>query len=403
MPAEERTDRRRSEAAAALLARHRARAQGRARRDRGAPQAAPGLADDARDAGAAGATTRGRRSATTAASSCSRRRRSSPACPPWLPPLPKGAAGEPARVRALARLAGEPADRARDGEPPLGGVLRPRHRPHARGLRLPGRAADAPGTARLAGGRVHRTRGWSVEEAAPADRHERDLPAVVARHAGAAREGRREQAARARPAGPARSGAGPRRRAHGRGLLSAKMGGPSVFPPQPRERHDRGRLRAAATGRSSDGEDRYRRGLYTFAKRTAPYAMFGTFDAPERRGLRGAPRGVEHAAAGAHDAQRRGAARGGAAVWRSERSSTTGRPKSASRSCSAAASRGRRRAEEAALIATVLRGAAASGSPTIRSAPHAVGGTGPGTAAERAAWTATARAILNLDEVVTKE
>ena len=33
----------------------------------------------------------------------------------------------------------------------------------------------------------------------------------------------------------------------------------------------------------------------------------------------------------------------------------------------------------------------------------AVGGTGPGTAAERAAWTATARAILNLDEFVTKE
>jgi hypothetical protein len=30
----------------------------------------------------------------------------------------------------------------------------------------------------------------------------------------------------------------------------------------------------------STGEDRYRRGLYTFAKRTAPYAMFNTFDAP---------------------------------------------------------------------------------------------------------------------------
>ena len=30
----------------------------------------------------------------------------------------------------------------------------------------------------------------------------------------------------------------------------------------------------------SQGEDRYRRGLYTFMKRTAPYAMFNTFDAP---------------------------------------------------------------------------------------------------------------------------
>jgi hypothetical protein len=30
----------------------------------------------------------------------------------------------------------------------------------------------------------------------------------------------------------------------------------------------------------SQGEDRYRRGLYTFSKRTAPYAMFNTFDGP---------------------------------------------------------------------------------------------------------------------------
>ena len=28
------------------------------------------------------------------------------------------------------------------------------------------------------------------------------------------------------------------------------------------------------------GPDRYRRGLYTFSKRTAPFAMFTTFDAP---------------------------------------------------------------------------------------------------------------------------
>ena len=32
--------------------------------------------------------------------------------------------------------------------------------------------------------------------------------------------------------------------------------------------------------KTSDGSDRYRRGLYTFAKRTAPYAMTLTFDGP---------------------------------------------------------------------------------------------------------------------------
>jgi len=34
------------------------------------------------------------------------------------------------------------------------------------------------------------------------------------------------------------------------------------------------------TWKVSEGTDRYRRGLYTFAKRTAPYAMSLTFDGP---------------------------------------------------------------------------------------------------------------------------
>ncbi len=62
------------------------------------------------------------------------------------------------------------------------------------------------------------------------------------------------------------------------GLLSSKMGGPSVFPAQPPG------ITEAAYGplnwSISEGEDRYRRGLYTFNKRTAPYAAFGLFDAP---------------------------------------------------------------------------------------------------------------------------
>jgi mono/diheme cytochrome c family protein len=66
------------------------------------------------------------------------------------------------------------------------------------------------------------------------------------------------------------------------GLLSAKLNGPSVFPPQPA-----GLWRAAFNGRdrawtTSPGEDRYRRGLYTFWRRTVPYPSMTTFDAPSR-------------------------------------------------------------------------------------------------------------------------
>jgi mono/diheme cytochrome c family protein len=65
------------------------------------------------------------------------------------------------------------------------------------------------------------------------------------------------------------------------GLLSHKVGGPSVYPPQPG-----GLWQAAFNGQrtypTSTGEDRYRRGLYTFWRRTIPYPSMTTFDAPSR-------------------------------------------------------------------------------------------------------------------------
>jgi hypothetical protein len=64
------------------------------------------------------------------------------------------------------------------------------------------------------------------------------------------------------------------------GLLSPKMGGPPVFPPQPA-----GVWRSVYNGsnwQESAGEDRYRRGVYTYSKRTSGYPGFLTFDAPTR-------------------------------------------------------------------------------------------------------------------------
>jgi len=63
------------------------------------------------------------------------------------------------------------------------------------------------------------------------------------------------------------------------GLLSEKLGGPSVYPPQPSGVTSEGTY-GALNWATSTGPDRYRRGLYTFAKRTAPYAMTATFDGP---------------------------------------------------------------------------------------------------------------------------
>lgn len=63
------------------------------------------------------------------------------------------------------------------------------------------------------------------------------------------------------------------------GLLSHKMGGPSVFPSQPSSITTEGAY-GKLNWQVSTGEDRYRRSLYTFAKRTAPFAMLNTFDAP---------------------------------------------------------------------------------------------------------------------------
>ena len=65
------------------------------------------------------------------------------------------------------------------------------------------------------------------------------------------------------------------------GLLSEKMGGPSVYPPQPA-----GLWQAAFNGErtypTSMGEDRYRRGIYSFWRRTVPPPGMQAFDAPSR-------------------------------------------------------------------------------------------------------------------------
>lgn len=65
---------------------------------------------------------------------------------------------------------------------------------------------------------------------------------------------------------------------HVSGLWDSRIGGPSVRPPQP----DTVTKEASynAEWETSEGGDRYRRGVYTWIQRVTPYAQFATFDLP---------------------------------------------------------------------------------------------------------------------------
>ncbi len=69
------------------------------------------------------------------------------------------------------------------------------------------------------------------------------------------------------------------------GLLNPAIGGPSVFPYQPKglwEEMAIGEVFSAQSYTPSHGSDLYRRSLYTFWKRTVPPPSMFTFDAPDR-------------------------------------------------------------------------------------------------------------------------
>lgn len=63
------------------------------------------------------------------------------------------------------------------------------------------------------------------------------------------------------------------------GMLAPKLGGPPVFPPIPDGVMGQGQVKR--TWKVSPGEDRYRRGLYTFVYRATPPPSLNVFDAPD--------------------------------------------------------------------------------------------------------------------------
>jgi hypothetical protein len=199
------------------------------------------------------------------------------------------------------------------------------------------------------------------------------------------------------------------------GLLATRMEGPSVHPPQPEG------ATALAYGQeawpTSVGRDRYRRGLYTFLKRTAPYASFITMDAPTsetaclRRERSNTPLQaltmlnddvfVEAARALARRLVREAPApTAEARIGLAFRLclGRTPRPEELSRiSAFYADQLARLRAGE--LDASRIAGAEGSKPPAspLLAVPEGV------DLNELAAWTTVARVMLNLDETVTKE
>jgi hypothetical protein len=183
------------------------------------------------------------------------------------------------------------------------------------------------------------------------------------------------------------------------GLRSAKMGGPSVFPPQPASVTTEGTY-GAMKWVPNQGEDRYRRGLYTFAKRTAPFAMLATFDGPSgeaciaRRDVSNTPLQaltLLNDAAFTEMAQALGR-------------TMAGRPGTVEQRVTQVFRRFVVRPPTQQEVRLLSGFVVAQQKRFTKAEADArrLAGAGAGNVAERAAWTALARVLMNLDEFVTK-
>ncbi|HZZ78023.1 MAG TPA: PSD1 and planctomycete cytochrome C domain-containing protein [Gemmataceae bacterium] len=184
------------------------------------------------------------------------------------------------------------------------------------------------------------------------------------------------------------------------GLLSAKIGGPSVFPPQPASVTTEG-VYGAIKWKPSTGEDRYRRGLYTFLKRSIPYAMFATFDGvtgeicQARRDTSNSPL---QALTMLNDQVVLECAQALGTRIADAPGTVEERVELLFRRC---LMRTPTKDERDALAAFHHRqhGRLKTGALNAKT----IAGSDGGDLAARAAWTLTARAVMNLDEMITKE
>jgi hypothetical protein len=191
------------------------------------------------------------------------------------------------------------------------------------------------------------------------------------------------------------------------GLLSAKIGGPSVFPLQADTSGVVAINKVETAWTPSAGEDRYRRGLYTHWRRTAPFAAFMAFDAPSREccTIRRARTNTPlQALTGLNDPAYFDAARG--LARRLTREGAPGVRERVERGFELATGRKPRESER-----RILEGLYESERQRFLRDPRsaravlrdsAVAPDEPETS-ELAAWTMVSSVLLNLDETITKE
>jgi mono/diheme cytochrome c family protein len=191
------------------------------------------------------------------------------------------------------------------------------------------------------------------------------------------------------------------------GLLSPRIGGPSVFPPSPDDHGFVPNNKGAVVWTASAGEDAHRRGLYTFWRRTAPYPAFTTFDAPSREATtvrRPRTNTPLQALSALNDPAFVDAARGLARrIVREAPPDPATRAAYGFRLCVA---RSPEPAELQLLAAGFLR-ERDHFATDARAARELLGADGPPIDGpdlpDLAAWTVVANALLNLDETLTKE
>jgi hypothetical protein len=195
------------------------------------------------------------------------------------------------------------------------------------------------------------------------------------------------------------------------GLLSNKIGGPSVFPHQPE-----GVMQLAQVKRPwnvSPGEDRYRRGMYTYFWRSTPNPFLKTFDAPEgvttctRRNRSNTP--LQSLTLLNHEAFVQCAAAVAARVLNEGPIDDAERARFAFRLCVV---REPSKYETLRLLELVSEELAAGNSASADLTDASTAGTAEVAdpdnnearkGVELAAWTAAARVLLNTDEFVTRE